>query len=109
MADFLTAVLAVRATDLMVPADDVLRFEEERDLLRRPSSSVGSSPRYDWDVMYVWLFQRLLEQGFPATQTALVAEAQEWFVRNARSGEVPEDSTIRKRLTALWRAVREAG
>lgn len=101
--------ITIHANDLMLPAGDVLRFEEECELMRRRPSAIGAAPRYDWDAMYVWLFRRLHEQGFPASQSALVAEAQEWFVRNAKSGEVPEDSTIRKRLNPIWRAVREAG
>jgi hypothetical protein len=31
---------------------------------------------------------------------------RDWFVQNSRSGEVPEESTIRKRLAALWRKLR---
>jgi len=46
------------------------------------------------------------EKGVPETQTALVALVQDWFVQNSRSGEVPEESTIRKRLAALWRKLR---
>lgn len=103
------AGIPVRVCDLMVPADDVLHFEEDQELLRRPSSSIGAAPRYDWDAIYVWLFQRLHEQGFPVTQAELVAEVQNWFGQNTRSGEVPEDSTIRKRLSGIWRAIRSSG
>jgi hypothetical protein len=42
----------------------------------------------------------------PETQSALVALAQDWFVQNSQSGNVPDESTIRKRLTALWRKLR---
>ena len=38
--------------------------------------------------------------------TALVALVQDWFVQNSKSGEVPDESTIRKRLTSLWRKLR---
>lgn len=98
--------ILVRATDLMFPAEALHRFEEERDLLRRPAHSIGATPRYDWDAMYVWLFQRVNEFGLPESQAALIGEAQEWFIQHSKSGDVPEESTIRKRLSALWRALR---
>ncbi|HIC64995.1 MAG TPA: hypothetical protein EYO87_03150, partial [Paracoccus sp.] len=82
------------------------QFEEERDLLRRPASTIGASPRYDWDSMYAWLTVLLFEKGVPDTQTALVSLVQDWFVQNSKSGEVPDESTIRKRLMSLWRKLR---
>ncbi len=98
--------LPIRSSDLLVASGSLLQFEEERDLLRRPASTVGASPRYDWDSMYAWLTVFLFEKGVPDTQTALVALVQDWFVQNSKSGEVPDESTIRKRLTSLWRRLR---
>ena len=82
------------------------RFEEERDLLRRPAVSTGASPRYEWDAMYAWLTWFLYEKGIPDTKTAVVVLVQDWFVQNSKSGEVPDESTIRKRLTSLWHRLR---
>ena len=96
----------VRSSDLLIDAVTLQQFEEDRDLLRRPASSIGSGPRYDWDAMYAWLTWSLFEKGVPETQTALVTLVQEWFVQNSKSGEVPDESTIRKRLTSLWRKLR---
>ena len=98
--------LPIRSSDLLVASGSLLQFEEERDLLRRPASTIGASPRYDWDSMYAWLTVFLFEKGVPDTQTALVALVQDWFVQNSKSGEVPDESTIRKRLTSLWRKLR---
>jgi len=98
--------LPIRSSDLLVASGSLLQFEEERDLLRRPASTIGASPRYDWDSMYAWLTVFLFEKGVPDTQTALVALVQDWFVQNSKSGEVPDESTIRKRLTSLWRRLR---
>lgn len=98
--------LPIRSSDLLVASGSLLQFEEERDLLRRPASTIGASPRYDWDAMYAWLTVFLFEKGVPDTQTALVALVQDWFVQNSKSGEVPDESTIRKRLTSLWRKLR---
>jgi hypothetical protein len=96
----------IRSSDLLLAAASIQRWEEERDLLRRPSSNVGSTPRYDWDAMYAWLTWFIYEKGVPDTQTELVTLVQDWFVQNSRSGEVPDESTIRKRLTALWRKLK---
>jgi hypothetical protein len=51
----------------------------------------------------------LFDKGVPETQTALVALVQDWFVQNSRSGDVPDESTIRKRLAPLWRKLRGEG
>ena len=98
--------LAIRSSDLLLAAWSVQQFEEERDLLRRPTANTGATPRYDWDAMYAWLFWFIFENGVPETQSALVALAQDWFVQNSQSGHVPDESTIRKRLAALWRKLR---
>lgn len=98
--------LPIRSSDLLVASGSLLQFEEERDLLRRPASTIGASPRYDWDAMYAWLTWFIFEKGVPETQTALVSLVQDWFVQNSKSGEVPDESTIRKRLTSLWRKLR---
>lgn len=98
--------IVVRATDLMFPAEALHRFEEERELLRRSAHGTGASARYDWEAMTIWLFKRLNEMGFPASQAALVAEVQDWFIANSKTGDVPEESTIRKRIAPIWRAVR---
>ena len=98
--------IVVRATDLMFPAGPLHEFEEERELLRRASHGTGASTRYKWEAMTIWLFKRLNEMGFPASQTALVAEVQDWFIANSKAGDVPEESPIRKRIAPIWRAVR---
>lgn len=98
--------ILIKSTDLLLAAASIQRWEEERDLLRRPASNVGSTPRYDWDAMYAWLTWFIYEKGVPDTQTELVTLVQDWFVQNSRSGDVPDESTIRKRLTGLWRKLK---
>ena len=105
-ADFFAAATMVRSSDLLPDSGTLQAFEEERDLLRRPASTIGASPRYDWDAMYAWLTWFLFEKGVPDTQTALVSLVKDWFVQNSKSGEVPDESTIRKRLSSLWRRLR---
>jgi hypothetical protein len=43
----------------------------------------------------------------PATQAELITEVQDWFAQNSPSGEIPEESTTRKKIAPIWRALRE--
>jgi hypothetical protein len=98
--------IKVTMADLLIMAEDVRRFETECDLLRRPASHIGSTARYDWDGMYIAQMVRIHDQGLPATQAEWLGEVQEWFVANSESGEVPDERTIRRRLTPIWKALR---
>ena len=53
------------------------------------------------------LFQRINDRGLPATQGELIAEVQDWFAQNSPTGEIPEESTTRKKIAPIWRALRE--
>ncbi|QYX56813.1 hypothetical protein K1T73_17575 [Roseovarius sp. SCSIO 43702] len=99
--------IEVTLADLLIMAEEVRRFETECDLLRRPASHIGSTARYDWDGMYISLIRRVHEYGIPETQAEWVGEVQEWFVEKSESGEVPDERTIRRRLTPIWKALRE--
>jgi hypothetical protein len=98
--------IEVTLADLLIMAEDVRRFEAECDLLRRPAAHIGSTARYDWDGMYIALMVRIHDQGLPATQAEWLGEVQEWFVAQSESGEVPDERTIRRRLTPIWKALR---
>lgn len=100
------AGIEVTLADLLIMADDVRRFEADCDLLRRPASHIGSTARYDWDGMYIALMVRIHDQGVPATQAEWLGEVQDWFVATSESGEVPDERTIRRRLTPIWKALR---
>ena len=97
----------VSIADLMISGQDVLQFEDEHDLLRRIGGGTGSLSPYDWEGMYVTMIKRIHEQGLPATQTELIGELQDWFADVAENGEVPDESTIRRRLRPFWRALRK--
>lgn len=99
--------ISVTLADLMILADEAVRFEEACDLQRRPAAHIGSTTDYDWDGMYLTLVLRLHEQGVPPTQAELVGELQEWFVRTSQSGKVPDERTIRRRITPIWKALRD--
>ena len=97
----------IKLHDLMLMADEVQKFEDERDLLRRPPSSTGAVPRYDWEAVYIMLICRFNDRGLPATQAELITEVQDWFAQNSPSGEIPEESTTRKKIAPIWRSLRE--
>lgn len=98
--------LLIKLCDLLLLADEVHKFEDERDLLRRPAPAAGSAPRYDWDGVIIMLFQRINDQGLPATQAELIGDVQDWFAQNSPNGEIPEESTTRKKIAPIWRALR---
>ena len=54
----------VSIADLLIGGQDVLRFEDEHDLLRRIGGGTGSLSPYDWEGMYVTLINRL-HPGLP--------------------------------------------
>ena len=97
----------VSIADLLIIGTEVLRFEEEHDLLRRVGGGTGSVSLYDWEGMYVTIIQRVHEQGLPATQSELVAELQDWFGEVSQNGEIPDESTIRRRVRPIWRKLRK--
>lgn len=67
------------------------RFEDQNTILRRVAGGAGSSSPYDWEGMLQALALRLHEYGLPASQGALVAEMQEWFVLNSNGNDVPDE------------------
>ena len=97
--------VSIKLADLLLRAEDVLQFEEDRNL-RRPPASTGTPQRYDWEGMNLFLFRRFNDRGLPATQAELIVEVQDWFAQQSHSGDIPEESTIRKRLNPIWRELR---
>lgn len=97
--------VTVALADLIIMAKDVLRFEDEHGLFARSHGAGRGSSRYDWDAFFAAVVKRIHDAGLPATQNALVAEMQERFMEQSPTGEAPEESTIRRRLTPIWRAL----
>ncbi len=91
----------------MILADDVHRFEIEHGLVKRMTDPGGAPARYDWEGLYIAQMVRLHDNGLPATQGEWIAEVQDWFAETSPNGEVPDESTIRRRLRPSWRALRE--
>lgn len=100
--------ITVEAADLVIMAAEVARFEAEHEVFGRPGRSTGPEFKYEWDDMYVHIIRRVHEQGVPATQAEFVAEVQEWFMRRSDTGDAPDERTIRRRITPIWRALTAA-
>ena len=69
---------------------------------RNRSAGPGAPGKYDWEGFHMALFKRIYTGGFPAQQRDLVFEMQEWFIANSADGEAPDESTIRRRIKAIW-------
>lgn len=102
--------LLVDKADLMIMADEVARFEDEFGIFRRMDrggGGAGPSVKYDWDGFYLQVILRIHEDGLPETQGELVGQMQQWFVEKTDDdGDVPDESTIRRRVSPIWRALR---
>ena len=95
--------IEVSIADLLIAGLQVHRFEEKNELFRRVSASTGSVSPYDWEGMLQALALRIHEQGLPASQGELVGDMQEWFVKHSDGNEVPDERSIRRRITPIWR------
>ena len=89
--------------DLAIPGRAAARFEAEDGLVM---VRAGGALRHDWERMAYGLFARAARDGAPASQSELVRWALDWF---ADQGEVPDESTARRRLTPLWRELQGQG
>lgn len=97
------AGVEVSVADLLIAGLHVHRFEEKNELFRRVSGGTGSVSPYDWEGMLQALALRIHERGLPASQGELVAEMQEWFVEHSDGNDVPDERSIRRRITPIWR------
>lgn len=97
------AGVEVSVADLLISGQHVHRFEEKNELFRRVSGSTGSVSPYDWEGMLQALALHIHERGIPASQGELVAEMQEWFVEHSDGNDVPDERSIRRRITPIWR------
>lgn len=99
------AGVEVSVADILISGRHVHQFEEKNELFRRVSGSTGSVSPYDWEGMLQALTLRIHELGLPASQGELVAEMQEWFVEHSDGNDVPDERSIRRRITPIWRAL----
>ena len=107
--------------DVLVRRAEVERFEEQHGLFNgarsasagddsRPAARRGGPgvpPRYDWDGFYGALARRIHDHGIPPTQAELVREMLDWFGQRD-GGEAPDESTVRRKIVAIWRELSRA-
>ena len=98
--------------DVVVRLEEVERFELVHGLSAPvalappPSASVRGVPsRYDWEAFWIELCRSIYVDGLPGSQAELVRQMRDWF---ETTGSVPDDSTIKKKLSPLWRALHAA-
>jgi hypothetical protein len=96
----------IEAADVVILAAELDRFEREHEVLRRTHAGRGPEPRYDWEAALAYLVVRTFAHGLPATQNALVAELADWFAQRSENGDHPDERTIRRRITPIWRQLR---
>jgi hypothetical protein len=104
--------VAVLANDVLLKRGEIERFEKQYGLAntqvavayKRPPGP-GAPPRYDWDGFYAALARRVHDRGIPASQSELVRDMLEWF-SDRSEWSVPDESTIRRRVSIIWRELR---
>lgn len=99
--------IEIHSADVLITTRELEQFEEAHSLTRRVAPGGGAS-RYDWDGFYTALIRRIHDNGLPDTQRELVSEMQGWFERRSKDGEAPDESTIRRKISALWNELRAA-
>ncbi|TKZ16041.1 hypothetical protein FAP39_15925 [Shimia litoralis] len=97
--------IEVSIADLLITGKDAQQFEEKNNLFHRMRAGNGSASVYDWEGMLQALALRIHQDGIPATQAELVAAMQEWFVEHSDGNEIPDERSIRRRITPIWRAL----
>jgi hypothetical protein len=98
--------ISVTVADMLILAEEVHSFEEDNDMVRRGGGGPGATSPYDWEGMLVALILRLHEKGLPSTQAELVTEMQDWFADQSDGAKIPDDRTIRRRITPIWTSLR---
>ncbi|TXB67460.1 hypothetical protein FQV27_15285 [Paracoccus aurantiacus] len=76
--------------------------------MRRLAANSGAPSRHNWEGLLAFLIQRVHVEGVPATQGEWIAVAQDWFAQNSEGGEIPDESTIRRRLGPIWKSLQAA-
>lgn len=97
----------IHAADIMITAAQVEQFEDEHSLTKRTAPG-GRAPRWDWDAFYQALIRRIHNHGIPETQRELEMEMLSWFERRSDNGDAPDERTIRRKISDVYRELREA-
>lgn len=99
------AGVEVSIADLLITGQQVQKFEDDHELMRRIAAGAGSTSPYDWDGMMSALIVRVHEKGLPATQSELIEDMQAWFTEQSDDGQFPDERSIRRRISAVWKTL----
>lgn len=101
--------VVVTIDELLVRYNEVVRFETENAIIDNPASGEGPSrggpgapTRFDWDGFWVEACRRVHDEGLPGSQAAMIRDLLDWFDNNGPT--VPEQSTVKKKVSRLWKA-----
>jgi hypothetical protein len=107
--------ITITAPEILIRRAEVERFEQQHDLSVGPAprqirqanrteqaraASPGAPPRYDWNAFTGAVARRVHDEGMPASQGELIRDMLDWF--GTTFGAMPDESTVRRRVQALW-------
>jgi hypothetical protein len=95
----------VSIADLLITGQQVQKFEDDHELMRRIAGGSGSTSPYDWDGMTSALIVRIHEKGLPASQSELIEDMQAWFAEQSADGQFPDERSIRRRISSVWKTL----
>jgi hypothetical protein len=52
------------------------------------------------------LMKRFFTEGLPPWRKDLIDEMREWIIQTSGNGDTPDESTIRRRIRAVWNCTR---
>ena len=74
-------------------------------MAKAPKKAGGRPRKWNWDAFWCELAGIVHEDGLPEVQARLVERMQQWFVD--KYDEHPHESDIKKRVTMLYRRLKD--
>jgi hypothetical protein len=99
--------VVVSMDDLLILAEEVHRFEVEREIFGKPHRGKGPDPKFEWEDFWRAVAVLIHEKGVPAKLTDFINEMADWFMDQSGGKKCPSNSVIRKKLSPLWNRLRE--
>ena len=102
--------LEIGLADLVITREERERFEAAHGLngavatrpgVSRPAGP-GRLPRHDWDGFWISVCTYIHDNGWPETQAALVRNLMDRL--DGYSNDAPDESTVRKKVSRLWKS-----
>jgi len=97
----------VSLDDLLILAEEVYRFEVEREIFGKAHKGKGPDPKFDWEEFWRAVAVLVHEKGVPTKLTDFTNEMADWFMDQSGGKKCPSNSVIRKKLSPLWNRLRE--